>query len=189
MDSFTLPATLQVHLLPKQTTTMEGLRHSLLAPAGGTVLILFSTIDSMKRMVVARYSTKDDGKLLFPVPYAPWTQVDPKYEDKAMALLRSFRAFENVKEWSFIGLPLMWIFSLYGGCLPYATEPMVEVATLGSALVYSIGNVMFSSGYLESSEGRIKAFKIRSHVIRFWLFGSATSLICGAWKRFVVIKA
>jgi len=80
------------------TFVMEGLRHSLLAPAGATVVMIFLAADAMKTMVVTKYSIKDDNeKLLFPHPFAPWTPVGPKYEKEAGKALRAYRMFEMSK--------------------------------------------------------------------------------------------
>ena len=167
---------------------MEGLRHSLLASAGGTVIILFSTVDALKRMVMTRYAAKDDaGKPLFPVPYAPWKPVSEKYQDKADKVLRAFRMWENIKEWTVVAMPLMWTVALYGGSLPWVTEPMVEVAVLGSSLLFSIGNFIYSKSYIEATEKRIRGFAIRRRVFEFWLFGSIACVACGALTRFGVM--
>lgn len=168
---------------------MEGLRHSLLAPAGGTVLILFSTVDALKRWVMTRYAAKDDdGKPLFPLPFAPWVPVDPKYEETAAKVLRAYRMFENVKEWTCLSLPLFWTFAIYGGSIPYVTDGMMDVATIGSALVFMIGNGMYASGYIESLNARVSAFAIRRRTFEFWLFGSVVSVVCGALKKYGVLE-
>lgn len=168
---------------------MEGLRHSLLAPAGGTVLVLYSTVDALMRMIKVRYSAKDDaGKPLFSLPYAPWDKPDAKYDDQSAKVLRAFRMFENVKEWTLMGLPMMWIFSLYGGGLPYVTDNIMDVATIGSSLAFGIANTMYATGYIESTQGRLKAFAIRKTVIQFWLYGAVIGVGCGALNKFGIWK-
>lgn len=167
---------------------MEGLRHSLLAPAGATVMMIFSCADAMKTMVMTKYSMKDDnGKLLFPHPFAPWTSVNKEHEEKADKVLRAYRMFENVKEWTFMSLPLMWIYATNAESVPYVTKSIVDITVLTSTLVYVIGNKMFVSGYIESAEKRIKGFSLRMKVFKFWLFGSAAVVACTALEKYGII--
>lgn len=169
---------------------MEALRHTLLAPTGATVLMIFGSFDAMKTMVAVKYAAKDDnGKPLFPHPFAPWTKVDPKYEQEAGKVLRAHRMFENIKEWTFLSLPLMWSFSLCAGSIPKVTDQMVEGAVVVSTIGYLYGNYLFSNGYIESAGGRMKGFKIRRKVVEFWLYGSLIAVSCSALQKFGVISA
>ncbi|CAB9497001.1 expressed unknown protein [Seminavis robusta] len=167
---------------------MEGLRHSLLAPSGATVVIIFGTLDAMMTMIKTKYSAKDDnGKMLFPHPFAPWTKVDPKYEDQADKALRAWRMFENVKEWTFMSLPLMWIFAGFAGSIPKVTDQMVDIAVVTSTIGYCYGNYLFSKGYIESPEKRLKGFNVRTNVVKFWLGGSAIAVVCTALQKYGVL--
>ena len=157
---------------------MDAMRQSLMAPAGATIFMLFGCFSAMKEMVKTRYAAKDDnGKPLLPHPYSPWVPVDPKHQDKADTAYRAFKMFENVKEWTLMSLPLMWLFWLYGGTLPYVTEPMVDGAVVLSSLAYSVGTSWYIFGYIEDASKRLKGFKLRRKVCEFWLFGSAGSFL------------
>ena len=102
---------------------MDGLQHSLLAPTCGTFILVLGCVDAMMQMVHVRYSAEakdENGKSLLPHPYKPWevpvskqdpTQPPPEIYDKAY---RAFKMYENVKEWTFLSLPLMWTFAVYG---------------------------------------------------------------------------
>mmetsp|Transcript_100850 Transcript_100850/g.291637 ORF Transcript_100850/g.291637 Transcript_100850/m.291637 type:complete len:179 (-) Transcript_100850:90-626(-) len=169
---------------------MEGLRHSLFAPSTASVLMLFGIVDAMKSMVEARYAAKDDnGKHLLPHPYEPWNAPkDPKNKDVVDKAYRAFKMFENVKEWTFMCLPSMWIVAIYGGDLPYVSDNIMDAITLASGALYSIATKMYISGYLESPGKRMTGFNIRRRVAEFWLFGSAA---CMAWSgaiRFGLVK-
>lgn len=167
---------------------MEGLRHSLLAPAGASIMIMFSVADAMKTSIAVRSEAKDDnGKPLFPHPYAPWSKVDPKHQDKADKAYRGYRMFENVKEWTFLSLPLMWIYSLYAGQLPYVSDALVDTSVVVSAAAYVAFNGMFVKGYVEAPEKRSQGFKLRMNVVKFWLFGSAAAVFYSSLERFGII--
>lgn len=157
---------------------MDALRHSLMAPAGGTVLMLVGCFHAMIEMIKIRYAAKDDnGKPLLPHPYSPWMPVEPKYQDKADAVYRAFKMFENVKEWTLLSLPLMWVFWLYAGSLPFASDAMADGAVILSSLAYVVASHWYTVGYIESPEKRMKGYQLRSKVINFWLFGSLGSFL------------
>mmetsp|Transcript_4775 Transcript_4775/g.7456 ORF Transcript_4775/g.7456 Transcript_4775/m.7456 type:complete len:172 (-) Transcript_4775:279-794(-) len=163
---------------------MEGLRQSVMAPAGGTILMLFGCFSAMSEMVKTRYAVKDEkGRPVLPHPYSPWVPVDPKYQLKADAAYRAFKMFENVKEWTVLSLPLKWLFWLYGGTLPYVTQPMVDGAVVLSSIVYLVGTNWYIFGYIQGPEKRLKGFKLRRRVCEFWLFGSAGSFLWALGRR------
>ena len=96
--------------------------------------------------------------------------------------------FENVKEWTFMSLPLMWVYATYAGSLPKVTDTMVDATVVGSALVYVVANRMFVKGYIESADKRLRGFRFRSRVVMFWLFGSAISVTCSALQKYGALK-
>jgi hypothetical protein len=118
-----------------------------------------------------------------PHPYCPWEKVDPKYQVKADTAYRAYKMFENVKEWTLLSIPLMWTFWLYGGSLPYVTEPMVDTAVGITSLLYFVGTNWYIYGYIEKPEARLKGFKLRRRVCEFWLFGSAGSFLWALGRR------
>jgi hypothetical protein len=169
---------------------MEALRYSLFAPSATTVMMVFGIANAMSAMIKTRYQCKDDnGKPLLPHPYEPWNvPSDPKYKDVTDKAYRAFKMFENVKEWTFMALPVMWVFAVYGGDLPYVSQSMIDGAILVSGVVYTVATQMYVSGYLESAEKRISGFKLRLKVGQFWLLGSVLSLVSAGLLRFQVIK-
>lgn len=167
---------------------MEGLRHSLLAPSGATVLMLFGTFDAMKKMIMVRYASVDDnGKPLFPHPYEPWQTVDPKYKEQAGKAYRAFKMFENVKEWTLMSLPLMWVFSIYGGGVPHVTDSIMDGLIMTSSGLYMLGNHWYVEGYISAPKNRLTGFKVRRRVVEFWLFGSFLSVVWGGLSRFGIV--
>jgi hypothetical protein len=156
-----------------------------MAPSAGTIVMLFGCFHAMGEMIKIRYAAKDDaGKPLLPHPYTPWTPVDPKYHKMTDKAFRSFKMFENVKEWTLLSVPLMWIFSLYGGTLPLVDDDMVDVAVVLSSAFYAYATSQYISGYIESPKNRLKGFQIRRRVCEFWLFGSVGSVFWAALQRF-----
>ena len=120
---------------------MEGLRQALLAPACGTFLLLGGCIVAMKDMMECRYSLKDDnGKILLRHPYKPWEPVDQKHEEMAERAFRAFKMNENVKEWTFMSVPLVWSIAIFGGDLPYVTPNMIDTFIISSCLSYALVN-------------------------------------------------
>mmetsp|Transcript_7112 Transcript_7112/g.11808 ORF Transcript_7112/g.11808 Transcript_7112/m.11808 type:complete len:171 (-) Transcript_7112:537-1049(-) len=167
---------------------MEALRYSILAPSAATFFMIFGCIDAMKKQIEVRYACLDDnGKKLFDHPYSPWEKVDPKYQKQADDAHRAFKTYENVKEWTFLTLPLMWMFALFGGTIPYVTDITVEVTVLVSSVVYMAANHMYTVGYMESAEKRLTGFLLRTNVAKFWMVASAVSLLTAALERFCVI--
>jgi hypothetical protein len=149
-----------------------------MAPAGGTIFMLFGCFNAMSEMVKTRYAVKDEkGKSLLPHPYSPWIPVEAKYQDKADAAYRAFKMFENVKEWTLMSLPLMWLFWLYGDSLPFVNESLIDGAVTLSSVAYMVGTNWYTFGYIEGPEKRMKGFRLRRRVCEFWLFGSAGSFL------------
>ncbi|KAL3911217.1 MAG: hypothetical protein SGILL_007369 [Bacillariaceae sp.] len=149
-----------------------------MAPAGGTIFMILGCFSAMKEMIKTRYACKDDnGKPLLPHPYSPWVPVDPKYQDKVDTAYRGFKTFENIKEWTLMSLPLMWLFWLYGGSLPYVTQPMVDGAVILSSIGYMVGTNWYMFGYIEDASKRLSGFQLRRKVCEFWLFGCAGSFL------------
>ncbi len=170
---------------------MEALRHSLFAPSATTFVMVFGCVQAMMEMVKLRYAAKDDnGKPLLGHPYEPWNApADPKYKDAVDKAYRSFKMFENVKEWTFLSLPIMWIFAIYGGALPYMTQNIIDGIILSSGALYAISNVMYVYGYVEAPEKRLQGFKLRRKVVNLWLLGSVLSIFWGGLVRFGLIQA
>ena len=140
-----------------------------LIPSICTVLVLyFGPISAMIASSKVRYSvvSKDDGKKkMLPHPYRPWI-VPPGYETGSDEAFRAFRAFENSKEWAFMFVPLMWIFCVYLSSIPRVTVKMGQIITLVVALLYVLGDQVYIKGYLESADGRVRGFVIRTVAFR-----------------------
>lgn len=167
---------------------MEGLRNSLMIPAAGTIFMVYGCVDALMRMVKIRYSVKDEnGKMLLPHPYKPWV-VPAGKEEEAEGAYRSFKMYENVKEWTMFSMPLMWIFSVYGGAIPYTNrKPWILESVVGfSTAAWVLGNKWYIDGYIKSSEDRLVGFQTRTRVFRFWFYGSLVSLVCSGLERFDV---
>eukprot|EP00339_Tiarina_fusa_P030148 CAMPEP_0117084810 /NCGR_PEP_ID=MMETSP0472-20121206/59682_1 /TAXON_ID=693140 ORGANISM="Tiarina fusus, Strain LIS" /NCGR_SAMPLE_ID=MMETSP0472 /ASSEMBLY_ACC=CAM_ASM_000603 /LENGTH=167 /DNA_ID=CAMNT_0004813935 /DNA_START=18 /DNA_END=521 /DNA_ORIENTATION=+ len=167
---------------------MEGLRHSLLVPAGSTVLMVMGCFHAMKEQISARYAVKDDkNESLLPHPYAPWASVPKEYQSKADDAYRAFKMFENVKEWTLLGIPLMWTSFLYVGGLPYMTDNYVDGLIAVTSAAYIFGNAKFISGYMKSPETRLQGFKIRRKAMESWLLISVVSIGYAVLKRVGVV--
>lgn len=169
---------------------MEGLRHTLFAPSTTTFMMVCGVAHAMSAMIKPRYKCKDEnGKPLLPHPYEPWkVPDDPKSKEATDKAYRAFKMFENVKEWTFLTMPVMWVFAIYGGDLPYITENMMDGVILISGTVYAAATHMYASGYLEAPDKRITGFKLRRKVAEFWLFGAASALLWGGLMRIGVVK-
>ena len=169
---------------------MEALRHSLFAPSTTTVMMVYGIINAMSCMIRDRYKCKDDnGKPLLPHPYEPWNSpTDPKYKEATDKAYRGFKTFENVKEWAFITMPVMWVFAIYGGALPYMTQQRMDGVILASGALYTVATHLYTSGYVESAEQRITGFKLRLKVCQFWLLGAVVSLLWSGCCHFGIIK-
>mmetsp|Transcript_58627 Transcript_58627/g.143367 ORF Transcript_58627/g.143367 Transcript_58627/m.143367 type:complete len:127 (+) Transcript_58627:338-718(+) len=85
-------------------------------------------------------------------------------------------------------VPFMWIFKLYGGCLPFVDDDMVDVAVLVSSAVYAYATSQYISGYIESPSKRMFGFKVRRRVCEFWLFGSVGAIVWAAAQRFGIVS-
>lgn len=170
---------------------MEALRHSLFAPSVTTIFMVFGCAHGILEMVKLRYACKDDnGKPLLPHPYEPWNApTDPKYKDSVDAVYRAFKMVENIKEWTFLSLPIMWVFALYGGALPYMTDAIMEGIILASGAAYCVGNYWYVNGYIESAAKRLKGFQVRRRVFEFWLLGSLASVVWGGLIRYGIVNA
>lgn len=186
---------------------MDGLQHSLLAPTCGTFILVLGCVDAMMQMVHVRYSAEakdEQGKSLLPHPYKPWevpvskpdsTQPPPpEIYDKAY---RAFKMYENVKEWTFLSLPLMWTFAVYGKnavqpCvafvaaspwIPMTTETMIDSTVVLTSVLYAVANRQYVTGYIASVDGRIPPFYRRTNIVKFWLTASALSLAYACFQR------
>jgi hypothetical protein len=167
---------------------MEGLRNSLLVPAGSTVFMVLGCFQAMQAQSTARYAVKDDNKKdLLPHPYAPWTAVPKEHQSKADDAYRGFKMFENVKEWTFLGIPLMWTSFVFSGGLPYMTDLYVDGLIAVTSAVYIYGNAKFVSGYMKSPETRTQGFKIRMFAMKSWLAISGVSIGYAVLQRFGIV--
>ena len=184
--NFPLPI---VPLLPT-TNIMEALRHSLFAPSTTTFLLTVGCVQAMMEMVKIRYAAKDEnGKPLVRHPYEPWNvPTDPKYKEALDKVYRSFKMFENIKEWTFMSLPLIWIFAIYGGALPYMTDFILDGIILGTGALYAFGNGLYINGYIEAPEKRLQGFTLRKRISIFWMWGSAISLLWAGLSRFGLVQ-
>ncbi|KAL3940227.1 MAG: hypothetical protein SGBAC_005187 [Bacillariaceae sp.] len=157
---------------------MDGLRHSLFAPAASSFFLIMGAATAIKEQIKVRYSVKDDeGKAIFSHPYQPWIEIDPKYKEGADKAWRAFKMCENVKEWAVVSMPLVWIVALFGSSLPYVEDSYVNYFLGVSSFMYAYGNYQFIYGYLESPEKRIKGFKLRMMAFQLWLSAAGVSLV------------
>lgn len=169
---------------------MEALRYSLFAPSAVTIFMVFGCAHAMSEMVKPRYAAKDDnGKPLLVHPYEPWNAPtdNPKYKEMCDTAFRAFKMFENVKEWTFMALPPMWVFAIYGGDLPYVTDTIMDGMILSSGALYMVANYWYTKGYISAPENRLEGFKLRRKVTEFWLLGSVVSIVWGGLVRFGVV--
>ena len=168
---------------------MEELRDSLLAPAAGTVFMVLGCASAITSMNAVRYNVKDDnGKMLLSHPYKPWAEVPKGKETEWENSFRAFKMYENVKEWTFLSLPLMWTFSCFGGAIPYANgnPRAVEAAVMISSVAWMVGNKWYIEGYIKSTQDRMPGFTLRLQVFKFWLFGSLAGVAGAGLERFGV---
>ena len=84
---------------------------------------------------------------------------------------------ENVKEWMFVSLPLVWIVGLFGSSLPYVEDAYVNYFLAATSAVYFYANHKFIYGYMEAPEKRLDGFRLRMKVVQLWLLGSGVSLL------------
>ena len=155
---------------------MEALRFRLAVPSSATVLMTWGCFHAMKVMIKPRYETKDDdGKSLLPHPYAPWTAVPEKNKKQADEAYRAYKMYENVKEWTFLSLPLMWTTAVFAGCLPFMNQGRVDALIAGTSLIWMYGNSKYVTGYVKSPDDRIFGFRIRTRTTIVWL---AVSSVC-----------
>jgi hypothetical protein len=166
---------------------MEGLRNSLLVPAGSSVFMIMGCLQAMQAQAVVRYTVKDEnGKMLLPHPYAPWIPVPKEYQSKADDAYRAFKMYENVKEWALISIPLMWTSFVFCGGLPCMNQARAEALIAITTAVYMYGNNVFIKGYLESADARLQGFQLRKNVVISWILISIVSMGYTALKRFGV---
>ena len=90
-------------------------------------------------------------------------------------MYRAFRAQENMKEWAVITIPLLWLFSTFVKRVPVVGE-YEWILTLLAGHVYAWFNRKYYEGYVESAEGRVEPFKMRTNVVKFLLFGTCASM-------------
>ena len=175
---------------------MEDLRSSLVAPCVTTTLMIFGLLHSMQEYVKIKYKAIDDnGKSLLPHPYEPWikdTTLDKKYLPLVDKAYRAFRMFENVKEWTFLSIPIMFIFHIYGSNLPYISDEkrmfnIMDYVTIGSGMFYLYATNLFIKGYIESANLRLKGFKLRRRLCEFWLFGTIISLLWFVIEKYYIL--
>ena len=90
----------------------------------------------------------------------------------------AYKAYENSKEWTQLMLPLVWVLSLSGEAVPYATQTGVQLLTLGLAGGYAIGDRLYFSGYSQSVSKRMRGFGIRTIFCQGLLIASGVSAAC-----------
>merc|ERR1712062_496856 len=143
-----------------------GGEEQLLAPAFGTIALIGSIVETYLKVPTIRKQTLPDGK--FTYPYTPW-------EHKSEKLYRAHRAQENIKEWSFMTIPLLFLFSTFFKRVPIVGEYEAIVTSAVGALI-AWYNRKYFDGYAESAEGRLPAFKKRTSLIKFLLGGTIVSM-------------
>lgn len=170
---------------------MEGLRKTLFAPSASSFFLVMGVMSAVKENVTQRYKAKDEttGKPILSHPYSPWVPTDPKYKEETDKAWRAFKMAENVKEWAFASLPLVWIVGIFGGSLPFATDRAVTGFLLSSSAIYAYGNHKYMQGYVESPDNRIDGFKLRMKVFQAWLLASGVSLLGYALKETRMLKS
>jgi hypothetical protein len=132
-----------------------------------------------------RYSIKDDsGEKLLTFPYDPKQVIKGKEIEVGIAF-RTYRAYENSKEWTAITLPFVFCMSLYGSSIPYVTERMNRGVVGITSLGWCVGNFMYCSGYKSSNEERMPGFKIRTLCARIFMYGSCAGLLCYGGKKLI----
>ena len=71
---------------------------------------------------------------------------------------RTFRAYENSKEWAAMSMPAMLVMSLYGGYVPYVSDRTNRWVVGLTATAWCAGNVLYCNGYAKSNEERMPGF-------------------------------
>jgi hypothetical protein len=61
----------------------------------------------------------------------------------------------------------MWLFTIFGGSLPYVNQDIIDVVVVVSCLTYSVGNYWFAMGYISAPEKGEKGFRLRLSVVFF----------------------
>jgi len=149
------------------------------AAAVATVGLTVNNVISLLKMIKARYSVKtSEGKYAFPHPYRPWEVPEGTPEAGAEKAYLAYKAYENSKEWTQLMLPLVWVLSLSGEAVPYATQTGVQLLTLGLAGGYAIGDRLYFSGYSQSVSKRMRGFGIRTIFCQGLLIASGVSAAC-----------
>ena len=98
-------------------------------------------------------------------------------------LFRTFRAYENSKEWAAMSMPAMLVMSLYGGYVPYVSDRTNRWVVGLTATAWCAGNVLYCNGYAKSNEERMPGFKMRTLMFRVFLYGSMLSLGSYGYKK------
>ena len=145
-------------------------------------MMAYSCIAGMQAVSKYRYAAKDaNGNKLFEHPYRPW--------DKKLAVpdegahYRAFKANENQREWFTYSLPFLFIFSAYGGALPWIGK-FTPHMTLGAAILWSHFNAAYAKGYAKSASGRMYGWKGRVNAFKFLFVGSLAAVACVAGRKF-----
>eukprot|EP00980_Cylindrotheca_fusiformis_P000879 scaffold232_cov91-Cylindrotheca_fusiformis.AAC.4 len=170
---------------------MEEIRHTLFAPAASSFLLIMGVLSAVQENVKHRYLAKDDnGKLLLSHPYSPWeVPADSKYKKLTDRAWRAFKMTENIKEFTFASLPLVWTFGIFGGCLPYVSNTAVTAILLSSTSVYAYGNYKYMHGYVEAPEKRLEGFGLRIKVFQLWVLLTVGSLLAYLVQESGVFKS
>ena len=107
-------------------------------------------------------------------------------ESEVEEAYRSYRAYENSREWLVLSLPIFWLFSVYASSLPFVSDNISDIVSFGTAIAWAVGNYLYISGYTQSAAGRMTGFRIRTLVFRTWFYLSFPALLIVALKRFGV---
>lgn len=108
-------------------------------------------------------------------PYMPWKDDEPNADQH----FRGFKATQNGQEWLLYSLPCLWLFVLYSPAIPAVGG---YLPWLGGALGvgWSRANVTYVAGYIESADGRLKGFRIRTMILRAMFGGAIAGMGCAA---------
>lgn len=144
----------------------------ILAPSIGTLFIWASYANCMTGLVNIRKATKS-----VTLPYRPWLHTDEK-------VYRAHRAVENIREWTVMTVPMIWVFSLFAKHLPVVGE-YVPITTVGVSVMYAVLARLYFNGYASSMEERVRPFWIRMRLVQALLGANIISLGYAAYTTYL----
>eukprot|EP00562_Extubocellulus_spinifer_P007623 CAMPEP_0178497914 /NCGR_PEP_ID=MMETSP0696-20121128/14957_1 /TAXON_ID=265572 /ORGANISM="Extubocellulus spinifer, Strain CCMP396" /LENGTH=199 /DNA_ID=CAMNT_0020126401 /DNA_START=494 /DNA_END=1094 /DNA_ORIENTATION=+ len=108
-------------------------------------MVMGSMVPMMSQAFLRGGLKDDNGKPVFSTPYKPW-EVPAKYASEGDDLYRAHKAAENIKEWTFHVIPLMWTFFIFGGGIPYIGDSAMEGAVALSTATWLFGCYKYFTG-------------------------------------------